>query len=306
MAEQLLAEGYDVIGLTRNVDAARTSMPSELLKSVHLLDWEPSCSSSIESIIDQYRPNEVYNFAAYSSGSGMFDEPVSIGDINGLSVTRILEAIKVVDPTIRFCQASSREIFGQALVSPQTESTPAHPRSPYGAAKLYADAMVRIFREQYGLFATSAILYNHESPRRDVAFVSRKITKAVARIKLGLEQDLVLGNLETSRDWGYAGDYVRAMRLMLQSSQPDDYLIATGVLHSVKDLCQVAFSCVGLDYRDYVQTDQKLFRPSESFPLVGDSTKARVNLGWSPQLQFEDLISEMVENDLSLLEKGLL
>lgn len=234
----------------------------------------------------------------------MFDNPLSIVEVNGLSVVRILEAIRLIDPSIRFCQASSREIFGEALSSPQTELTPTIPRSPYGAAKLYADSMVRIFRKQYGLFAASAILFNHESPRRELSFISRKITHSVARIKLGLDHELALGNLDTIRDWGFAGDYVRAMWLVLQQSRPDDYVIATGVAHSVRDLCELAFLHVGLDYRDYVRLDPEMYRSSEPFPLVGDPAKARSNLGWEPQIQFSELIRQMVDNDVTSLVEG--
>jgi len=304
MAEHLLVQGYRVIGLTRNVDAARGRLPSHLSEAVGLQSWDPCDQGSIESIVAEHRPHEIYNFAAYSTGTGMYDDPVSIGEVNGLAVARMLEVIRVIDPSIRFCQASSREIFGEALVSPQTELTPTNPRSPYGAAKLYADSMLRISRGRYGLFATSAILFNHESPRRELSFISRKITHAAARIKLGLDRELVLGNLDALRDWGFAGDYVRAMWLMLQQPTPDDYVIATGTAHSVRELCQVAFSRVGLDYRDYVRTDPELYRPSEPFPLVGNSAKARSNLGWAPQLQFSELIGQMVDNDLALLSKG--
>jgi GDPmannose 4,6-dehydratase len=233
----------------------------------------------------------------------MYDDPISIGEVNGLAVVRMLEAVRIVDPSARFCQASSREIFGEAFVSPQSESTRTNPRSPYGAAKLYADVMVRIFRERYGLFAGSAILFNHESPRRQLSFISRKVTNAAARIKLGLDHELFIGNLDTVRDWGFAGDYVRAMWLMLQQPNPDDYVIATGTAHSVRDLCQLAFSHVGLDYRDYIRTDTDLYRPSEPFPLVGNPAKARINLGWRPQLQFRELIGQMVDSDLALHSK---
>lgn len=301
MAEHLLAHGYRVIGLTRDLVGARRSLPPYLTLAVDLRSWNPYDQGSFESIVEETQPHEIYNFAAFSTGMGMYDAPVSIGEINGLSVVRILEAIRGIDPSIRFCQASSREIFGEAHTSPQTELTPTNPRSPYGAAKLYADTMVRIFRKQYGLFATSAILFNHESPRRSLSFISRKITHAVARIKLGFEHELALGNLDTIRDWGFAGDYTRAMWLMLQQARPDDYVIATGIAHSVRELAQLAFFRVGLDYRDYVRVDPEMYRPSEPFPLVGDPAKARSNLGWEPQLQFSELIGQMVDNDMALL-----
>jgi GDPmannose 4,6-dehydratase len=304
MAEHLLAHGYRVIGLTRDLDAARRCLPSHLPEAVGLQSWDPCDQESITSIVAEHRPHEIYNFAAYSTGTGMYDDPVLIGEVNGLAVARMLEAIRKIDPSIRFCQASSREIFGEALVSPQTELTPMNPRSPYGAAKLYADSMVRIYRGRYGLFAVSAILFNHESPRREFSFISRKITHAAARIKRGLDCELVLGNLDTLRDWGFAGDYVRAMWLILQQSTPDDYVIATGTAHSVRDLCQLAFSRVGLDYRDHVRTDPELYRPSEPLPLVGNPAKARSYLGWEPQLEFSELIGQMVDNDLALLRTG--
>lgn len=301
MAEHLLAQGYRVIGLTQNVEEARRRLPTHFSQAVVLESWNPCSKGCMEPILQRYRPQEIYNFAAYSTGTGMYDDPESMAEVNGLAVVLMLEAIRKVDPSIRFCQASSREIFGEALVSPQTELTPPNPRSPYGAAKLYADAMVRIYREHYSLFATSAILFNHESPRRDFSFISRKVTHTAARIKLGLTHELVLGNLETLRDWGYAGDYVRAMWLILQQAEPTDYVIATGIAHSVRDLCQIAFSRVGLDYRHYVRSDPEMYRPSEPFPLVGDSAKARATLGWAPQLQFKQLIECMVDHDLALL-----
>ncbi len=304
MAEQLLDHGYGVIGLTRDVGTAGRSLPPHLASAVGLRSWDPCDQGSIASIVEECRPHEIYNFAAFSTGTGMYDDPVSMGDINGLAVVKILEAIRAIDPSIRFCQASSREIFGEALSSPQTELTPANPRSPYGAAKFYADAMVRIFRKQYGMFAVTAILFNHESPRRAFSFISRKITCTAARIKLGLDHELALGNLDTVRDWGFAGDYVRAMWLMLQQPRPDDYVIATGTGHSVRDLCQLAFSHLGLDYRDYVRVDQAMYRPSEPFALVGNPAKARSNLGWAPQLQFRELIGQMVDHDIALLTKG--
>jgi GDPmannose 4,6-dehydratase len=301
LAEHLLALDYRVIGLTRAMGHARSTLPSHLSSHVTLAEWDPSDQAGIAAMLASYRPQEIYNFAAYSTGAGMFDDPVSIGDVNGLAVVRILETIRTVDPVIRFCQASSREIFGEAQQCPQSELTPPNPRSPYGAAKFYADMMVRIYRERYALFAASAILFNHESPRRGLSFITRKITHAAARIKLGLDVELRLGNLDTIRDWGFAGDYVKAMWLMLQQAKPDDYVIATGVSHTVREACQMAFEHVGLDYQEYVRTDPTMYRPSEPFPLVGDSTKASVDLGWAPQFKFKELICQMVESDLSSL-----
>ncbi len=231
----------------------------------------------------------------------MFDDPVNIGEINGLAVTRILEAIRVVDPKIRFCQASSREIFGEAAESPQTENTAHFPRSPYGAAKLYADSMVRIYRQHYGVFACSAILFNHESPRRGLGFVTRKITSEAAKIKIGLATELHLGNLDTLRDWGFAGDYVYAMWLMLQQPGPDDYVLATGVTHSVRDFCECAFGYLGLDYRDHVKVDSSNYRPSEPVLLVGNAEKAKQVLNWEPKVGFREMVDMMVEADLQIL-----
>jgi GDPmannose 4,6-dehydratase len=255
-------------------------------------------------VLAECRPTEIYNFAAYSSGAGMFDDPVGIGEVNGLAVARILEAIRAVDTNIRFCQASSREIFGEAIESPQTEATPTNPRSPYGAAKLYADAMIKIYRQRYGLFACSAILFNHESPRRGLEFVTRKITHEAAKIKLGLTKELHLGNLDAQRDWGFAGDYVRAMWLMLQQERAEDYVVATGKAHSVRELCEFAFSRLGLDYRDYVREDVLAFRPAETALLVGSAAKAKQNLGWEPEVEFRELVHMMVDADLQTLTKN--
>jgi GDPmannose 4,6-dehydratase len=232
----------------------------------------------------------------------MFANPVEIGEVNGLAVTRILNAILEINPKIRFCQASSREIFGAALESPQSEKTPLNPRSPYGAAKIYADQMVRIFRNHHKLFACSAILFNHESPRRRMEFVTRKIAHEVARIKAGQAAELHLGNLDSVRDWGFAGDFVRAMWLMLQQSQADDYVIATGETHSVREFCECAFGHLGLNYRKHVREDPKFYRPSEPALLVGDARKARDVLGWMPQVNFRDMVALMVDAELKTLE----
>ena len=242
LAEQLLAKGCRVIGAVRNTENAKARLPAALKSDAELVAWDMLDQKRMTEVLAEYRPAEIYNFAAYSSGAGMFDDPVGIGEVNGLAVARMLEAIRAVDVNIRFCQASSREIFGEAVESPQIESTPVNPRSPYGAAKLYADAMIRIYRQRYGLFACSAILFNHESPRRGLAFVTRKITHEAAKIKLGLAKELHLGNLDAQRDWGFSGDYVRAMWLMLQQEYADDYVVATGKAHSVRELCDLAFS----------------------------------------------------------------
>ena len=254
-------------------------------------------------VLAQYRPCEIYNFAAYSSGAGMYDGPVQQSEINGLAVARMLEAIRKVDGNIRFCQASSREIFGDAKESPQAENTPANPRSPYGAAKLYADHMVRIYRNYHNLFACSAILFNHESPRRGLTFVTRKVTHTAAKIKLGLATELAMGNLDAERDWGFAGDTVRAMWLMLQQPYPDDYVVATGETHSVRQLCEYAFRHLDLDYLDFVKEDSSAFRISERVRLVGNAGKAREKLGWAPEVAFKELVCMMVDSDLQMLRR---
>lgn len=298
LAEQLIAQGYRVLGGVRDVPRARDSLPQNLRDVVELVAWDMGDLSALQKVIATTKPTEIYNFAAYASGAAMFDDPLGMADVNGVAVTRILEAIRAVDPRIKLCQASSREIFGEALESPQTELTPPNPRSPYGAAKLYADSMIRIYRRRYGMYACSAILFNHESPRRGVEFVTRKISREAARIKLGLAQELHLGNLETQRDWGFAGDYVHAMWLMMQRDEPEDYVVATGKSHSVRDFCEVAFAHLGLNYRDHVREDAASYRPSEPAPLVGSPAKARRDLGWEPKVSFRELVHMMVDADL--------
>ncbi len=301
LAELLLARGYKVIGAVRDVEKAAAILPPDIRAEVDLATWDMSDQDGIAALLSEVRPREIYNFAAYSSGAGMFDDPVGIGEVNGIAVARILEAIRRVDSGIRFCQASSSEMFGQAAASPQSEETPFNPRSPYGAAKLYAHAMIKIYRQRYGLFACSAILFNHESPRRGLQFVTRKITQEAVKIKLGLSQRLTLGNLDARRDWGFAGDYVRAMWLMLQQPEADDFVVATGETHSVREFCEHAFQNLGLDYRRYVQEDHAIFRPTETVQLVGDAGKARSVLMWEPQVNFRDLVRMMVDADLKLL-----
>lgn len=301
LAELLIANGYRVIGATRDVRKAASGLGPGRAAQIDLVEWDMLDQQRMVQVLASRRPQEIYNFAGYTSGSGMFDDPVGIGEINGLAVARMLEAIREVDANIRFCQASSREIFGAALESPQSEVTPVNPRSPYGAAKLYADSMIRIFRRHHGLFACSAILFNHESPRRGLEFVTRKIARAAARIKLGLEREFHLGNLDTRRDWGFAGDYVRAMWLMLQQPQPEDLVVATGQAHSVREFCECAFSHLGLDYRDYVREDAASYRPSEPALLVGDTGRARDLLGWAPQVGFRALVTMMVDAELETL-----
>jgi GDPmannose 4,6-dehydratase len=304
LAELLLAKNYQIIGVVRSLENARKSVPSILRNSVELVEWDMLDQHLITDILGIYQPTEIYNFAAYSSGSGMFEDPVGIGEVNGLAVTRIMEAIRQINHNIRFCQASSREIFGEATESPQAETTPTNPRSPYGAAKLYADSMIRIYRERYNLFACSAILFNHESPRRGLGFVTRKITHEACRIKLGLSKELHLGNLNALRDWGFAGDTVDAMWLMLQYDHADDYVVATGETHSVREFCECAFEYLALDYRDYVREDASAYRPLEAAVLVGNADKARTVLGWKPQVGFDELVHMMVDADMWALKQN--
>lgn len=301
LADSLLAKGYFVVGTTREAHFSEDMQRPGLQGKIDLVQWDLRDQKRITEILMQYRPAEIYNFAAYSSGAGMFDNALEIGEINGLAVTRILEAIREVSMDVRFCQASSSEMFGELSESPQSENTIFLPRSPYGAAKLYAHTMIGIYRRHYGFFACSAILFNHESTRRGLGFVTRKITQGAARVKLGLANELFLGSLDAKRDWGFAGDYMRAMWLMLQQDHADDYVIATGETHSVRDICEIAFGRLGLDYRDYVREDLTECRPIESLHLVGNSEKARNQLNWVPEMKFRELISTMVDADLQLL-----
>ena len=304
MAELLLAKGYRVIGLAKDMRKKPDFFLSSKMKDVKLIEWDMKSQSKIENILSRYKPIEIYNYAAYSSGEWMFKSPVSIAEINGLAVTRILEAINKVDSQIRFCQASSSEMFGAfPSESPQSEKTPFCPRSPYGASKLYAHSMIGIYRRHYGLFACSAILFNHESPRRGPGFVTRKIIREAVKIKLGLADQLRMGNLDTRRDWGFAGDYVRAMWLMLQQPKADDYVVATGKTNSVRRLCEIAFNRLRLDYSNYIRQDISLWRPSEPVELVGNAIKARKKLGWFPKTDFRQLVNMMVDTELKNFRK---
>lgn len=301
LAELLLERGYRVVGLMRSDAPTRHERIDHLRQSIELVQGSLLDERCLRQILGQYRPREIYNLAARASSSQLFADPVLTGDFNGLAVVRMLEAIRTVDTTIRFCQASSSEMFGKASQFPQSESTPFRPRNPYGVAKLFAHGMVGTYREHFGVFACSSILFNHESPRRGPEFVTRKITMGVARIKAGLANSLQLGSLEATRDWGYAGDYVRAMWQMLQAQAPDDYIVATEESHSVRQFCEIAFAHVGLDYRNYVQVDPRAQRPRESVRLVGDATKARTALGWRPTVSFEQLVRMMVDADVENL-----
>jgi GDPmannose 4,6-dehydratase len=300
----LLRKGYRVIGTTRDVESAARHLAHMQIKGVELVCWDLLNPRGILEPLSHYRPSELYNLAGYSSGAGMYDESCLMGQVNGNAVACILEAIREVDTSIRFCQASSSEMFGDAIESPQSEETPFRPRSPYGAAKAYAHYMINIYRRRYALFACSAILFNHESPHRRVEFVTRKITHTASRIKLGLAKELLLGNLNARRDWGFAGDYVHAMWLALQQPRAEDYVVSTGETHSVREFCQCAFDHVGLDYRQYIHEDAVAYRPDESMQLVGNSKKAKVQLGWLPQVGFRKLVEMMVEADLRFLRHG--
>lgn len=302
-AELLLERGYKVVGTVRSVAAARNGIHARVMEQIELVEWNLLDQEAFVQILSGFRPAEIYNFAAYSSGAGMYDDPVAISDINGLAVTRILEAIRSVDKKIRFCQASSSEMFGEIQESPQSEQTRFLPRSPYGAAKLYAHNMLHIYRQRYEIFACSAILFNHESPRRGPNFVTRKITSTAAKIKLGMASSLNLGNLDARRDWGFAGDYVRAMWMMLQDPVATDYVVATGQTRSVRDLCEVAFSMLDLDYVQFVREDPSLYRPGEPTQLVGHPEKLKTRLGWEPQVDFSELVKMMVKEDMAACEK---
>ncbi|WP_029214702.1 GDP-mannose 4,6-dehydratase [Kallotenue papyrolyticum] len=303
LAEFLLEQGYEVIGMIRRSSTVNFERIKHIQDRITLAPGDLMDEVSLIGLLREYRPTEVYNLAAQSFVQTSFSQPVFTGEVTGLGVTRLLDAIRIVDPEIRFYQASSSEMFGKVVEVPQRETTPFYPRSPYGVAKVYGHWITVNYRESYNLFACSGILFNHESPRRGLEFVTRKITHGVAQIKLGLANELRLGNLEAQRDWGYARDYVKAMWLMLQQDQPDDYVIATGQTHSVRRFCEIAFGHVGLDYRDYVVQDERFYRPAEVDLLVGDASKAREKLGWQPETSFEELVQMMVEADLKLLKQ---
>jgi GDPmannose 4,6-dehydratase len=301
LAEFLLQKGYAVYGLVRRSSTINFERIAHLQDRVELIPGDLLDQSSLLAALDQTKPEEVYNLAAQSFVPTSWSQPVLTGEFTALGVTRMLEAIRVVNPAIRFYQASSSEMFGKAEESPQNERTRFYPRSPYGVAKLYGHWITVNARESYNLFACSGILFNHESPRRGIEFVTRRVSHSVARIKLGLQKKLRMGNLDVERDWGFAGDYVRAMWLMLQQDAPEDYVIATGITHTVRHLVELAFSHVGLDYRQYVEVDPALLRPAEVYHLRGDCAKAREHLGWEPTMSFEQLVANMVDTDLEFL-----
>lgn len=303
LAEFLLEQGYQVIGMVRRSSTVNFDRIAHLqdMDALKLVQGDLLDQMSLIDILREYKPLEVYNLAAQSFVPTSWRQPVLTGEFTALGVTRMLDAIRIVNPETRFYQASSSEMFGKVMEVPQTENTPFYPRSPYGVAKVYGHWITINYRESYDLYACSGILFNHESPRRGLEFVTHKVTHATARIKLGLQDELRLGNLDAQRDWGYAGDYVRAMWLMLQQDEPDDYVVSTGETHSVRELCEVAFSYLGLNYEDYVVIDEKFYRPAEVDLLIGDATKAQTKLGWEPTVDFPGLVRLMVDADLETM-----
>ena len=302
LADLLLEKGYRVIGMVRRTSTVNFDRISHIQDKIVLAQGDLLDQVSLVDVMKEYRPDEIYNLAAQSFVPTSWRQPVLTGEFTALGVTRMLDAMRMVVPEGRFYQASSSEMFGKVREVPQTERTPFYPRSPYGVAKAYGHWITVNYRESYGLFACSGILFNHESPRRGLEFVTRKVTLGAARIKLGLGEELPMGNLEAQRDWGFAGDYVRAMWLMLQQDEPEDFVVATGKTHSVRELLDVAFGYLSLDPADYVRVDERFIRPADVDRLVGDATKAREKLGWVPEVTFEELISMMIKHDLALLE----
>jgi GDPmannose 4,6-dehydratase len=303
LADFLLAKGYQVHGMVRRASTESFDRIEHIKDKIIFHQADLLDQLSLITAIKEAQPDEIYNLAAQSFVPTSWDQPVLTGEFTALGVTRMLEAVRLVNPKIRFYQASSSEMFGKVRETPQTELTPFHPRSPYGVAKVYGHWITINYRESYDIFACSGILFNHESPRRGKEFVTKKITDHVARIKLGLTDELRLGNLDAKRDWGFAGDYVRAMWLMLQQDQPDDFVIATGHTHSVKEFCQIAFDHLGLDYQKYVKIDPKFVRPAEVDLLLGDPAKAQKKLGWKLEVSFEQLVKMMVDHDLEYYKK---
>ena len=301
LAELLLSEGYEVIGMLRRSSTVNFERIAHIQDDLRLVAGDVLDEVSMIEILRQHRPSEVYNLAAQSFVPTSWSQPVLTGEVTALGVTRILDAIRLTDPEIRFYQASSSEMFGKVRETPQTELTPFYPRSPYGVAKVYGHWITVNYRESYGLHASSGILFNHESPRRGMEFLPRKVSHGVARIKLGLDRELRLGNLEGKRDWGFAGVYVRAMWMMLAQDTPDDYVVATGETHSVRELCEVAFDRAGLKWEDHVAVDDRFLRPAEVDLLVGDATKARARIGWKTGVGFPELVAMMVDADIDVL-----
>ena len=303
LAEMLLSKGYEVVGVVRRTSHHSYERIEHLLDRIEVVAADLLDQHSLTVVLQDTRPDEVYNLAAQSYVPTSWTQPVLTGEFTALGVTRILEAIRLVHPSAKFYQASSSEMFGRAMETPQRETTPFYPRSPYGVAKVYGHWITVNYRESYGLYAVSGILFNHESPRRGIEFVTRKVTDGVARIKLGLAKELRLGNLDARRDWGYAGDYVEAMWRMLQQPEPQDYVVGTGHTHSVRELVEVAFGHVGLTWQDHVKTDPKYVRPAEVDLLQADPSKARRDLGWKPKVTFHELVAMMVDSDLERLRR---
>jgi GDPmannose 4,6-dehydratase len=301
LAELLLDEGYEVYGMVRRSSTEATGRIEHIKDRIKFLQADLLDQASLTKALEEAAPDEIYNLAAQSFVPTSWNQPVLTGQITGMGVTRMLEAVRQVCPNTKFYQASSSEMFGKVREVPQTEMTPFHPRSPYAVAKTYGHHITVNYRESYGLFTASGILFNHESPRRGLEFVTRKITDAVARIKLGMSDELRLGNLDSQRDWGYAGDYVRAMWLMLQHDVPENFVVATGETHSIRDFLDIAFAHVDLDWNDYVKKDPRFLRPAEVDQLIGDSSKIRKDLGWEPTVDFKGLVTMMVDADLKLL-----
>jgi GDPmannose 4,6-dehydratase len=304
LAEHLLELGYSVVGVTRRTSTYTGGRIEHLRDHIEVTSADLLDQTSLLAVVERFKPDEVYNLAAQSFVPTSFEQPVLTGEFTALGVTRLLEAVRLAQPQARFYQASSSEMFGKVRRVPQDESTAFYPRSPYGVSKLYGHWITVNYRESYGLHASSGLLFNHESPRRGQEFVTRKISHGVARIKLGLDRHLRLGNLDARRDWGFAADYVRAMHLMLQQPFPGDYVVATGETHSVREFCEAAFSSIGLAWEDHVEIDADLLRPSEVDLLVGDASLARAKLGWEPTVGFHDLVAMMVEADLALVADG--
>ncbi|PWH12194.1 MAG: GDP-mannose 4,6-dehydratase [Anaerolineae bacterium] len=301
LAEFLLNKGYTVVGMVRRSSTVTFERLSHIQDDIIIAQGDLHDQSSLVALLEEYKPDEVYNLAAQSFVPTSWNQPILTGEVTALGVARLLEAIRLVNPKIRFYQASSSEMFGKVVEVPQRESTPFYPRSPYGVAKVYGHWITVNYRESFNIFAASGILFNHESPRRGIEFVTRKIAYHAAKIKLGLAKELRLGNLEARRDWGYAGDYVQAMWMMLQHHTPDNFVIGTGETHSVREFCELAFRYVGLNYQDYVVQDPRFYRPAEVDLLISDPSKAHQELGWKPQVSFQALVEMMVESDLRLL-----
>lgn len=306
LAELLLAKGYKVVGVARRASTQNYERINHLLDNITVIQGDLHDQGSLLALMEEHKPDEVYNLAAQSFVPTSWNQPALTGDVTAIGVTRILEAIRYVNPKIRFYQASSSEMFGKVLETPQRESTPFYPRSPYGVAKVYGHYITVNYRESFNMFAVSGILFNHESPRRGIEFVTRKIADGAARIKLGLASELRLGNLESQRDWGYAGDYVQAMWRMLQQGQPDNFVIGTGETHSVQEFCQIAFGHVNLDYKDHVIVDEQFYRPAEVDLLIADASKASRALGWEPTISFAELVRMMVDSDMKRHEKFMI